>query len=153
MNYWTITGYGITDDYCYPSNILKYVKKYLHLLPSEEEDREVKALKDLIRDYESNDDVDHPEVLEKLVDVTSFNIFQPVADILNKKYNCHWFEGEWSSDDDTYMLLYVPGYPWQMADGDKVITQEKLDEIFSKLLQEMGHPDIKPDFQILHYFD
>lgn len=47
--------------------------------------------------------------------------------------------------DDDYYLIYEPSYPWRMLEADKIMTQERVEEILRKyiliLTDEMPNVD------------
>ncbi len=45
--------------------------------------------------------------------------------------------------DGVKYLLYVPLYPWQMSEKDKLLTQEELDAVFTEFVAIVT--DTKPD--------
>ncbi len=57
--------------------------------------------------------------------------------------------GEESFDD---CLIWQPEYPWEMTDADRELSQERLDEIYEDLLNELGIQE-KPVHMSLAYND
>lgn len=76
------------------------------------------------------------------------NPFMPVADILNAKYDTAGFTSypSCSDTDQEAVLIYEPVFPWEMKDGDRSMTREKLDRIFSELAETFDWNNIKPDY-------
>ena len=72
----------------------------------------------------------------------------PVADILNAKYDTIGFTAypSCSDTDQEAVLIYEPVFPWEMKDGDRSMTREKLDRRFSELAETFDWNNIKPDY-------
>ena len=53
---------------------------------------------------------------------------------------CSNFEG------DQY-LIYLPSYPWTLAEADKTLTQERIDEILTRYISILTDEPIEIDYQ------
>ncbi|MGN0240296.1 MAG: hypothetical protein ACI4CS_01295 [Candidatus Weimeria sp.] len=64
--------------------------------------------------------------------------FSVIADILNGRNGCTGFMGVNDDENNCSGVVYSPGYPWDIEDGDRDMTADKIESILSPVAEAMG---------------
>ena len=145
----TISGYGIQLNDLTCGNVISFITKHRGIVQSLYPEVELDDMLGWLYYDNKISDNDFESVLyDHGMDFFPY-IIGLVLNIDHGTTGFLGFVGEESFGD---CLLWMPLYPWEMTDSDKNITKEELDEIFAKLLDELGIKGT-PRFLSLFYDD
>lgn len=159
MQAWEESGYGILNDGYLGVSFVKYIKdnqKYIsgdaihNLIGQDFSKDDFLSELELCQLDEDNELASEEEMDDNLADFLDCNPLYILADILNSKFGTTGFEGKTYDEESNTGLVYVPLYPWQVKENDRLVTQDKLDQIFSDLEKALGWNG-KPDYQTFYY--
>lgn len=168
METWNEYGYGIKGGVI-GKKYADFMKKTAETLPADSivfkrltSDREgnwskekfLSELSDIIKDAtdEETGEFDDSAFGEEINDRFDFRPLVFLDIYLNEKYDCLGFTAMAVDEYDDTALLYEPLYPWQGKDGDRTMTQKKIDRIFTETAKAIGWENCEPGEQTMYYY-
>lgn len=142
-------GYGIPLTNINCGNAISFITKHKDIIKSLYPDTEMDDMLGCL--YQANkvgsDDYD------MIIFDSGMDYFPYVVGMtLNVELGTTGFLGLVGEENFDDCLIWQPEYPWEMTDTDKEMSQEKIDEIFAKVISEIGL-NTKPVHMALYYDD
>ena len=137
MKNWTVTGFGVDADELAPAtdNVVAFVKKYL---PNEYEKMQEDIKDDGVDLSNTAEYIDACKAWIDCYEDDNCNIGFPALFTAAMLENEEGFDVEYLCGEETYAVMYVNRFPWEMSNRVKKMKLEDMEAVFKKYLDELN---------------